>query len=202
MTWEDIKALIYAKLDLAPNDDEGGYLNYAERFVSYANEAMTMICSAVKPKRTFCSFDVKSIKSTDEDLVIGDVITMPDDFVSFGDDVNSIIEDIGYGTILKRETEDDDFDYLAYNQLSFNNPGKYKISYNARWYDFYDGDENIINVPRDVLECIATYVASQCMKVDDEQKAAMLRNEFEILLARIDDTNYKSNKTFKIGGDW
>lgn len=202
MTWGDIKNLIFAKLDLSEEDSESNYLNYGSRLVLYANEAMTEICSAVKPKRTYCKFDIKAVKSADDDLLVGDVINMPDDFVSFGDDVNTVLENIGYGTTLKRETIDEDFEYLGYNQLSFNYPGIYRISYNARWYDFYDGDENVINAPRDVLESIPSYVASQCLKVDDEQKAAMLRNEFEMMLARIDDTNYKSNKTFKIGGDW
>lgn len=190
-TWGYIKDVILAKLDL--DETEALELNYLERFVFYANEAMTMICSTVKPKRTFHEFETEG----------NETIVMPSDFISFGDDRNTIREEGWFNCTFVRETADEDFDYLGYDRLYCYSKGKYKISYNARWYEFSVNDnDTILDIPLDVLECIPSYVASQCMKVDDEQKAAMLRNEFEILVARIDDTHYKSNKTFKIGGDW
>jgi hypothetical protein len=192
-SWEELKNSIFAKLDLESEDNEVDQLNYLNRFTTYANEAMTMICSTVKPKRTFHSFSATS----------GEIITMPNDFISFGDDVNLIDEDVGYGTMISRETSDDDFEYIGYNQILCHSKGTYRISYNARWHVFSSADgKEPLNVPVDILECIPSYVASQCMKVDDEYKSSVLRNEFEMLMARIDDTNYKSNKTFKIGGDW
>ena len=190
-TWGYLKNSILAKLDL--DNDEALNLNYFERFPIYANEAMTSICSTVKPKRTFYEFDAN----------VGDLIVMPNDFISFGDDRNTIDEDIGYGDRLRRTTNDEDFEYVGYNKIHCFSKGKFSISYNARWCVFTNVDNNeVLDVPTDVLECIPSYVASQCMKVDDEQKAAMLRNEFEMFVARIDDTHYKSNKTFSIGGDW
>ena len=182
-TWGYLKNAILAKLDL--EEDEAMQLNYVERFPFYANEVITMICSTVKPKKTFYEFVVDVPCTT---------ITMPDDFVSFGDDRN-IID--GY------TANDENFEYFGYNQLYCISVGTYRISYNARWYTFTLEDDDVyINVPADVLDCIPTYVASQCMKVDDEQKAAVLRNEFEIMFARIDDSTRKSNGTFVIGGDW
>ena len=189
-TWGYLKNAILAKLDM--DEEEALQMNYFERFIIYANEAMTMICSTVKPKRTFYQFEGK----------YGDTITMPSDFISFGDDVNTINEDIGYGDRMIRKTCDEDFQYVGYNQIRCFSEGIYNVSYNARWHKFTIDENSELEVPIDILECIPTYVASQCMKVDDEQKAAMLRNEFEILFARIDDTNYKLNKTFTIGGDW
>ena len=189
-TWGYLKNSILSKLDM--DESEADNLSYIDRFPYYANEAMTMICSTVKPKRTFYCVDVTE----------NSVITMPSDFISFGDDRNTIDEDIGYGDRMIRELSDEDFEYVGYNQINCKSIGKYKISYNARWCSFENVPDGELNVPVDVLECIPSYVASQCMKVDDEQKAAMLRNEFEMLVARIDDTNYKSTKTFKIGGDW
>lgn len=223
-SWGYLKEVILAKLDL--DNDEADRLNYLDRFIFYANEAMTMICSTVKPKKTFfevITHDTEYVVETKEirpgifsqvttDIILNDsnlnkIITMPNDFISFGDDVNTIDEEIGYGCRLERVASSEDFEYVGYNQIRCFSKGVYKISYNARWHKFELSDNNdngakIIDAPIDVLECIPSYVASQCMKVDDDQKAAMLRNEFEILLARIDDTDYKSNKTFTIGGDW
>lgn len=208
--WGYLKNAILAKLDLdgVIDEDEKSNMNYENRFPYYANEAMTMICSSVMPKRTFFEIEIHNGKYDElgnliEQPNVNKVITLPNDFISFGDDVNLIDENVGYGTKIEREVSDDDFEYVGYNKIRCFSIGNYKISYNARWYNFKLKDEStFIDVPADILEAVITYVASQCMKVDDEQKAAMLRNEFEMQLARIDDTNYKSNKTFKIGGDW
>lgn len=205
-TWGYLKDAILSKLDL--EEEEAENMDYLRRFVIYANEAITQICSAVMPKRTFYDFEVHNGKyDANGELIeasnLYTTINMPDDFISFGDDVNTIDEDVGYGTVIKREAYDKDFKYIGYNHLICYSLGKYSISYNARWIIFGNQDnETELDVPIDVLECIPAYVASQCMKVDDEYKSSVFRNEFEMLLARIDDTNYKSNKTLTIGGDW
>lgn len=190
--WGYLKNSILFKLDI--DEDEAHTMGFIDRFYIYANEAMTQICSTVKPRRTYYEFEV-----TDYDTKI----TMPDDFVSFGDDVNTITEDNGYGNFITHETHDEDFEYYGYNTIICHNIGKYKISYNARWLIFRDQDnDTVLDAPTDVLDCIPSYVASQCMKVDNEYKSSVFRNEYEILFSRIDDSNYKRNKTFTIGGDW
>lgn len=190
--WGYLKNSILFKLDI--DEEEADTIGFINRFFTYANEAMTQICSTVKPKRTYYEFEV-----TDCDTKI----TMPDDFVSFGDDINTITEDNGYGNFTTRETHDKDFEYYGYNTIICHSIGKYKISYNARWLIFRGQDNDTeLDAPIDVLDCIPSYVASQCMKVDNEYKSSVFRNEYEILLSRIDDSNYKRNKTFTIGGDW
>ena len=204
-TWGYIKDVTLMKLDL--DEDEANALNLMKRFKHYANEAITIICSSVKPKRTFATIVV-----TKDD--IGKPITIPDkDFISFGDDVNRITQ-TEYNTTIVREATDSDFVYCGYNQIIPYVEGTFTISYNTRWITFLfedynndgvdDGqdDDTELDVPADILECLPSYIASQCMKVDDEYKAATFRNEFELMLARIDDTDFKSNKTFSIGGDW
>lgn len=200
--WGYLKDAIFAKLDL--DENEANNMGLMNRFVVYSNEAMTQICSAVKPKRTFAFFDIHDGKYDDngnllENSNLETLFSMPDDFISFGDDVNTF--DNG---LLRRGANECDFEYVGYNQIIFHEIGKYAISYNARWFTFTNSiyNDQMINVPSDILDCIPSYVASQCMKIDDEQKAAVLRNEFEIMLARIDNTDFKSNKTFVIGGDW
>jgi hypothetical protein len=99
---------------------------------------------------------------------------------------------------------DTDFTYKGYNKLVFWKTGHYSISYHARWYKFDKSMDNDIelDIPDDILDCLPSYIASQCYKIDDEAKSAIFRNEFEIAMARIDDSDYKQTSTITIGGDW
>lgn len=190
-TWGYLKEACLSKLDL--DENEAATQNLFNRFPIYANEAMTQICSTVKPKHDFAHFTI-----TNSD--VGIAKTMPSDFISFGDDVSYCINE-GNDFI---ELHDNDFVYHGYNKIVFKRSGEFYISYNARWFTF---DKNLqdsveIPVPTDILDCIPSYVVSQCYKIDDEYKAQVFRNEYEIMLSRIDDTNYKNTKTLTIGGDW
>lgn len=195
-SWGYIKDVTLMKLDL--DENEGNALSLMNRFKHYANEAITIICSTVKPKRLYATITVNS-------EMIGKPVKIDDiNFISFGDDVNRITTN-EWGTMITTEAHDDDFIYCGYNEIIPLREGIFNISYNARWITFnFDAqdDDTPLEVPVDILECLPSYIASQCMKVDDDYKASMLRNEFEMFVARIDDTNFKSNKTFSIGGDW
>lgn len=200
-TWGYIKEAALAKLDL--EEKEATVQNLLSRFPFYANEVITQVCSAVKPKRTYERFVIAK-----ED--VGVIKEMPTDFVSFGDDVcYELVTERIYGHTNDEyynqvELHDDDFEYIGYNQIMFKHEGVFYISYNARWYTFSKSisDNDVLNVPADILECIPSYIAHQCFKIDDEYKASVFRNEYEIMLSRIDDTDYKNTKTFKIGGEW
>lgn len=234
-TWGYIKESALAKLDMS--NDEAVEIGLVNKFVFYANEAMTQICSAIKPNRTFAIFNVvdkyafihdlhckfpniTNWKFLDtrpcnvEDLSLDeqeawalrkqvcftmDIQSMPDDFISFGDDINTVER---CGELYK--SLDTDFLIQGYNKLIFRKPGLYRISYNARWFTFYKTtkDSTELDVPTDILDCIPSYIASQCYKVDDEQIAQIYRNEYELFLSRIDDSVYSTNKTIHIGGDW
>ena len=56
-TWAYLKAAAFAKLDLT--EDEATAQNLTGRFYIYANEVITQVCSAVKPKHKFETFVVK-----------------------------------------------------------------------------------------------------------------------------------------------
>ena len=194
-TWGYIKDVTLAKLDL--DALEANEQDLISRFPFYANEAMTQICSAVKPKLSYAQFNIDKNN-------IGLLKEMPDDFIAFSDDVNTRRwVDFNNDTWIE-ECHDDEVSFKGYNQLIFWKEGIYTIAYKARWYKFDKSlDDNVvINVPTDILECLPSYIASQCYKVDDETKSAIYRNEYELFLARIDDTDFKQTKTFKIGGDW
>ena len=189
-TWGYIKNVTLAKLDL--EEAEAEKQHFLDRFYYFANEAITQICSAVKPKHSVYVVDVNESN-------IGVPLRMPEDFISFGNDVNRIVCD----GIVREAYDYDDFEYLGDNYILCKQFGRLIISYNARWITFTNQDDNvIIDVPADVLDCLPSYIASQCYKVDDEYKASVFRNEYEIFLSRIDDTNFRDNKTFRIEGDW
>lgn len=198
-TWGYIKDVSLSKLDL--DENEATVQNLLSRFPFYANEVITQVCSSIKPKYTFENF---VIDKTD----VGVKQTMPDDFVSFGDDVCYMLEEVrehnGETRLIKVPIHDDDYEYLGYNQVVFKHPGNYFISYNARWYTFDKSlsDDELIDVPDDILDSIPSYIAGQCYKIDDEYKASVFRNEYEIMLSRIDNSNFRNTKTIKIEGDW
>lgn len=193
-TWGYVKDAALAKLDL--DEQEANNQNFLTRFPFYANEAMTQICSAIKPKYSYAKFEI-----TKE--MVGKEQRMPDDFVSFGDDVNyEQIENVRM--TMKKEIHDIDFTYQGYNKVIFFRTGTFYISYNARWFTFTKSINNSteLDMPDDIVDCLPSYIASQCYKIDDEYRASVFRNEYEMLLARIDNTNFKNTKTFIIEGDW
>lgn len=194
-TYGYIKDVSLAKLDLT--EEEANVQNLISKFPFYANEVITQVCSSIKPKYTFAKFVI-----TKE--LVGQVQNMPSDFVSFGDDIcyEQCFDEEGNGYIL--ELHDNDFRYYGNNKIVFNKEGEFHISYNARWFTFGKNDDNnlVLDIPEDILECIPSYIASQCFKIDDEYKSSVFRNEYEMMLARIDNTHYKITKTFEIGGGW
>lgn len=194
-TWGYLKDICLSKLDL--EEDEATMQNLLSRFPFYANEAMTQICSSIKPKYDFAHFVI-----TDDNLTIAQ--EMPSDFISFGDDVCYELCKTSDGKLEQIELYDDDFIYSGYNKVIFKHTGDFYISYNARWFTFGKSidDNTELNVPADILDSIPSYIVSQCYKIDDDYKAQVYRNEYELMLARIDNTNYKNTKTIKIEGDW
>ena len=167
------------------------------KFIYWANEVITQVSSAIKPKHTFAEFNI-----TKDDLFI--VKDMPDDFISFDADVCTIKHVDEWGDTWLRRCSDHDFMYRGDKQIMFLHEGKYSISYNARWITFDDATDNNtkLDIPADILDCIPTYLAMKCLKTVDDYNSNVFKNEYEVQLARIDDTHYKTNDTFKIGGDW
>ena len=191
-TWGYIKENTLSKLNLT--EDEAAQQNFLSRFRYYANEAMTQICSSVKPNE---KYNFVYVDESD----VGSEIRMPDDFVVFSDTPVYYKKDA-----VDRYTEvsDEFITHLGYNKISCEVAGYYKIPYSARWIFFTENtpDGAEIDAPADVCDALASYIASQCMKIDDEMKAAIFRNEYEIFLARMDDTSYRSQKSIHIGGGW
>lgn len=231
-TWGDLKKITFAKLDLTDDNVNSIETDLLSRIPYYANEAMTQICSAIKPYVKYHEFKIT------EPNTIEDLSKIDNNFISFSDNINyykplnnnssvlsaydsKVNEEFNkrYGNYSSDfiEASDDDFVYYGYGSLLFKKPGTYKIAYNRRWLDFttladndvlvvpndIKGDSVLpVPVPNDILDAIPSYIASQCYKVDDEVKSSIYRNEFEMAIARIDNTDWSTSKTLKIGGDW
>lgn len=233
-TWGYIKENVLSKLNLS--EEAANQQGFLSRFPYLANEAMTQICSSIKPKETFFIIEVldkeqawKNLTNefniyvgqhiqSEEDVEDSEFnkafwekwrslhftyepITLPDDFISFCDDK---IEYKGYYDSVFSEVGDEKLQYYGYNQIICKDIGIYKVPYNARWFFFTKDLENnfVLPVPADILDAITSYIVSQCFKIDDEAKSAIYRNEYEMFLARIDDTTFKSQRTLTISGGW
>lgn len=245
-TWGYLKENTLSKLNLG--EEEANQQGFLSRLPYYANEAMTQICSAVKPNdKTFVievldkqsawtnltiEFDIyvgleifdESLEDYEVDLekkeafwekwntlhFVDEPITFPEDFISFNDDVAEfkpiplVVFNRIVNTPVFAEVGDDLLQYYGYNQVICKSIGTYRIPYNARWFFFTKDLQNktVIPAPADVCDAIPSYMASQCFKIDDEERSAIFRNEYEMFLARIDDTSFKTQRTFTVGGGW
>lgn len=191
-TWGYIKENTLSKLGI--DEQAANELGFLSNFSYYANEAMTQICSAVKPKECYYRLVI-----TQENVNMP--ITMPEEFLAFSDDIllyQANEHEPCY------EVGDEFMKYHGYNQVICKYTGIYHIPYRARWFFFTKDLHNatVVPAPADVCDALPSYMASQCFKIDDEAKAAIYRNEFEMFLARMDDTSFKSQRTFHIGGGW
>jgi hypothetical protein len=191
-TWGYIKESTLSKLNLG--EEEANQLGFLSRFPYYANEAMTQICSAIKPKEVALEIIV-------DDENIDTVITFPDEFIAFDDDAAEVKFE---GCDKFVEAYDDVLQYVGYNQVICKRKGVYHVPYKARWFFFTKELHNadVVTAPADICDALPLYIVSQCYKIDDEKKAAIYRNEYEIFLARIDDTSFKTQRTLKVGGGW
>lgn len=237
-TWGYIKEATLAKLDFTA--DQAIDMGLMNKFPFYANEAITQITSAIKPKRTYAEFcvryreqvlrELKRKYSLPDDYQIGFLFNppcdrtqldaqqtamleyyeqftyvgqptnFPKDFFAWSDDTNYMTNMFGDWC----EADDDCYKTYGGNQIVFSKPANYRIAYKAKWFKFEPTTDDSIEIdaPDDVLECLPSYIASQCFKIDDEQKSQIYRNEYEMFLARIDENDYNDNKTIHIGGGW
>jgi hypothetical protein len=190
-TWGNIKDNVLGILALS--EEEAQELNLVSRFTYYANEAMTQICNTVKPKYEYVLYNIEGYESLK---------------VSFGTDFLGFVDDEVY----YQHDENHDFVYAdelvefrGSNEILFKAAGKYLIPQRKCWY-FFDEDISDVaslgDIPQDVCEAIVPYIASKCFTIiDDERKAIIYRNEFEVLFARLEDTRVNSG-TFHIRGGW
>ena len=148
-----------------------------------------------------------------DEFVVGDTVTMPKDFIQYNGE-SVVIQKIRYQEyelsvhfyekLIKTELNPENVHYNGENKLVPLVPGEYHIEYDAWWNTIPEDikEEDELEIPRDVTECIPPYVVSKLWLTDDVQKSALFKNEFELAFARINNTDYRGNQHFVPEGGW
>lgn len=180
--WGELKQATLDKLFMSA--EEAQQQGYLEKFAYLANEGLNMIANGVKPKIGVYETEVE------EDSA---VVKMPDDFISFTNMIN-----------YHNGEPDPTLIYLGDKSLKLNGAGKYTIYYNAEWETIPSGikDDTELNIDSSVLVCLPTYIASQLLSQDDIQRSTMLKNDFELMLSRMDTDIFYQENHFKSTGGW
>lgn len=170
-------------------DKEAEQQSYLTKFPILANECLITIANDIKPNIKKIMVDGELLTTTEEDQII----TLPDDFLSFPSMIN-YLDGEADPTIV----------YVGNNQLLLPKIGTYTIFYNALYPIITDitsstADINL-EIPQSVLNLLPSYVASQCLAQDDVQRSAILRNEYELMLSRLDDNIMYESNHFKSSG--
>ena len=226
-TYGYIKNAILTKLNLT--EKEALEQNLLDTFIYNINECLSQIASTIKPD--FCTKQVtvykdeipipkemlivdtdpvevrlekkKSIKAYLEDKsLVNTLYKMPDNFIAFSG-VPRFQEEKCNCYLPSKEVHDEVV-HIDRKQVMFLKPGIYQITYDGWWRTFNDEmqDSDELDIPEDVVICIPSYVASQVWKIDDERKANIFRNEFEIFFSRINNSDYRGVNTFGVIGGW
>lgn len=125
--------------------------------------------------------------------VLSDVIQMPEDFLSFADMINYL-----------NGQPDPEITYVGDRYIKLNKVGAYNIFYNALYEQITEEymDDKELPIDISVLNCIPSYVASQILAEDDITRSTVLKNEYELMLSRLDiNVMYEANH-FKSNGGW
>lgn len=128
---------------------------------------------------------------------VNDRVTMPEDFLSFADMTNYHNNKPWFDIV-----------YLGDRDFAVGESGVYVVYYNALWEHIVlpegsgDKDAVVVNVDLSVANCLPTYIASQVLAQDDVQRSASLKNEFELMLSRLDTNIMYQNNYFRSSGGW
>lgn len=132
---------------------------------------------------------------TDKDYYpINTRIVMPEDFLSFADMVNYV-----------NGEPDPTIVYLGDKNIMLPKKGRYKIFYNALWQSIDEdsmAEDYDLPIDQSILNCIPTYVAAQILAEDDVQRSTILKNEYELMLSRLDTNIMYQENHFKSTGGW
>ena len=128
--------------------------------------------------------------------VLSDVIEMPEDFLSFADMIN-----------YHNGQPDPTITYVGDRYIKLPEVGAYNIFYNGLYEvitEDYMNDNEQVDLPIDpsILNCIPSYVASQILAEDDIQRSTILKNEYELMISRLDTNVMYETNHFKSNGGW
>lgn len=181
--WSDIVQLTLDKLNMS--SEEANRQGYNDKMRSFANECLNLIANDVKPKLVKLDLEISSPSS---------VVTLGDDFLSFSN----------LSSYKDGEKTGENF-IFGYNRLFFKEPGNYIIYYNAIWDNITSEDiktNSVLEIEPSVLNCLPSYIASQLLSEDNMTRSAILRNEFESMVERLDLSEIRDHEVFTSEGGW
>lgn len=189
----------YAEFDVADTEFMIRYLKE-----KYKLDDVSFLFKPPCDKTSLSENQFNALNEYNSHYYVNQVVKFPSDFMMWSDDPNYILVKNYFGNLEWKQLEDTTYQTYNGNSLIFTEPGYYRMAYCAKWFKIYPttDDNEELDCPDDILEAIPSYIASQLYKIDDETKSAYLRNEYEMMLARIEENDYSSNKVFQIGGGW
>lgn len=216
--WSEIvKATLY-KLGIEENDEDS--TEYTDKMPIIANECLSTIANDIRA----CIKRINIVTDSKNNEVI-----MPDDFLAFSGlaimfrNKNEIVyhPDVYYTDWNSLILPDKGVYTISYNAKYGEIPNSI-IQKNMEAYNTFDltksytgtqfknvfgigvDSEDIVfnGISSSVLECLPTYIASQLLLQDDAQKSTMLRNEFEVLVQRLENNIMFQNESFVSKGGW
>lgn len=136
------------------------------------------------------------LQETNNYYTVSDVIEMPEDFLSFADMIN-----------YHNGQPDPTITYVGDRYIKLPDVGAYNIFYNGLYEvitEDYMNDNEQVDLPIDpsILNCIPSYVASQILAEDDIQRSTILKNEYELMISRLDTNVMYETNHFKSNGGW
>lgn len=215
MKWSQIKTAILDKLSLT--SDEAQQESYLDKFQYLANEGAVRIANDAKEnikEFSIIVFDTSAerdaaaiadgaILDPDDNIyrlngveyhVINTRIVMPSDFISHGNEV-TYEGDVYAPKII----------YLGRTAIKILSAGEYTFVYNALYPEIVLSDivnDTELDIDTSVLYCLPSYVASQLLSQTDPQRSAILRNEFELQIARLDNNVVATSQSYNNEGGW
>jgi hypothetical protein len=111
----------------------------------------------------------------------GYLMTLPHDLLSFSDEGRNEFYNLDGDLLI-----DPDLLYINSKTLALPRDGTYRLWYNSEYPSITTNADDLTYIPTNVLKIIPTYVASQLLMSEDPIKATQYKNEFELMLARLD----------------
>ena len=176
-------------------DSELGFVTYNQNGI-LAEIVPDNTTAYVDGDSVYCFDNGLKLINNNKVVKLGDVISMPTDFLSFADML-----------VLHNNAPYDDVVYLGDRDIVVGEIGTYLIYYNGLWETITEehvdpSRDKVLNIDLSVLNCLPAYIASKVLAQDDIQRSAMLNNEYELSLSRLDTNIMYQSNSFRSSGGW
>lgn len=192
--WSQIKQATLDKLYLSESEAQEQY--GLQKFQRLANECINSIANTLKPRIKYLQFKVVADDVTPgvNEYHLNNLIKMPSDFLSFSS-FPSYLDGV----------EDPEIVYVTDKDIKVFELGEYIVVYNAIYPEITTQivqNDTELEIDSSILNVVPTYIAWNLLSQDDPQRSMILKNEYELMLARIDNDVRYQEKHYKSTGGW